>query len=91
MKTLAKKDLKGVVKAWTEKYHVLAPSRMSKGDCIFDTFQEELFTLDYKKPPLLPKAVFLPHNEVVFEIKEIRSATSYRNKILSFSGYAHAT
>ena len=84
MKTLAKKDLKGVIKGWTEKYHVLAPSRMTNGDCMFDTFQEESFTLDYKKPPLLPKAVFLPHTEVVFEAKEnkFREVISARNTIL---------
>jgi hypothetical protein len=69
MKALYKKDLKGVIAAWTEDYRVLAPLRMPKGDPIFDTHQEDLFALDYKKPPLFPKALFLPHNEVVFEAR----------------------
>ena len=84
MKTITKEDFKGVIKSWSEKYHVIAPSRMAQGDCIFDTFQEELFTLDYKKPPLMPKALFLPHNEVIFEIKgnTFRDVISAQNTIL---------
>jgi len=84
MKALDKNDLKGVIAAWMQEHLVLAPVRMSKGDCLFDTYQEDLFTLDYKKPPLFPKALFLPHNEVVFEARanKLREVISARDTIL---------
>jgi hypothetical protein len=70
MKTMAKKDLLKAINIWAKKHDVLSPTNTIQGDCIFDTFQEKTFTLDYKKPPLSPKAVFFPHSEVIFNVEK---------------------
>jgi len=83
MKTIAKKNVKELLRLWAKEYHVLAPTKTTRGDCIFDTFQEDLFTLDYKKP-LSPKSAFFPHNEVIFHVEqnEFREAVSGTKTIL---------
>jgi sulfhydrogenase subunit beta (sulfur reductase) len=84
MKTLAKKDIHRLLKNWAKEYTVLAPSRKASGDCIFESFQEDSFTLDYGKPSLPPKAVFLPHSDVIFKVEndEFREVVSARKIIL---------
>ena len=84
MKTLAKKDLIEAINIWAQKHDVLSPTKTKNGDCIFDTFQEKEFTLDYKKPPLSPKAVFFPHTEVIFKVEknEYRESVSAKNMLL---------
>ncbi len=84
MKTLAKKDINGLLKTWTKEYTVLAPSKKSSGDCIFEPYQEDSFTLDYGKPSLPPKAVFLPHSDVIFRVEknEFRQVVSAKKTIL---------
>jgi sulfhydrogenase subunit beta (sulfur reductase) len=84
MKTLAKKDLIEAINIWAQKHDVLSPTKTKNGDCIFDTFQEKEFTLDYKKPPLSPKAVFFPHTEVIFKVEknEYQESVSAKNMLL---------
>ncbi|MEI8172355.1 MAG: hypothetical protein WCH07_02590, partial [Deltaproteobacteria bacterium] len=84
MKTLAKKDINHLLKIWTKEYTVLAPSRKASGDCIFEPYQEGSFTLDYGKPSLPPKAVFMPHSDVIFNVEnnEFREVVSAKNTIL---------
>jgi formate hydrogenlyase subunit 6/NADH:ubiquinone oxidoreductase subunit I len=84
MKTLVKKDTTHLLKSWAREYTVLAPSKRSSGDCIFESFQEDSFTLDYGKPSLPPKSVFLPHSDVIFEVEknEFRQVVSAEKTIL---------
>ena len=84
MKTLAKKDVIETMNIWTQKHDVLCPTKTTPGDCIFDTFREKTFALDYKKPPLSPKAVFFPHSEVTFKVEknEYREIVSAKNMLL---------
>ncbi len=84
MKTIAKEDLKSMLKTWAEKYDVIAPTKTMQGDCIFDAFQENAFTLDYKKPPLPPKSSLFPHVEVIFQVEnnEFREVVLAHNTIL---------
>jgi ferredoxin len=84
MKTLAKKDLIEAMTIWAQKHDVLCPTQTDSGDCIFDTFREKTFTLDYKKPPLSPKAVFFPHSEITFKVEnnEYREVVSSKNTLL---------
>jgi sulfhydrogenase subunit beta (sulfur reductase) len=84
MKTIAKENVKDLLRSWTKQYQVLVPTRTTQGDCIFDTFQEDSFTLEYKKPPLPPKSVFFPHNEVIFQVvkNEFREVVSANKTIL---------
>lgn len=70
MKTIAKENVKELLRSWTKEYYVLAPAKTTRGDCIFDTFQEDSFTLDYRKPSLPPKSVFFPHSEVIFQVEK---------------------
>jgi sulfhydrogenase subunit beta (sulfur reductase) len=72
MKQLAKTDLPGVLKDWAKNCTVICPSVKPQGDIIFDTFDENTFTLDYGKPSLPPKSFFLPHSEVIFELVDGR-------------------
>jgi sulfhydrogenase subunit beta (sulfur reductase) len=72
MKSLRKQDLSGTLKTWAKQYKVLCPSRGEQGDCVFDAFREETFTLDYKKPHLPPKSSFLPQSEVIFTVENGR-------------------
>jgi formate hydrogenlyase subunit 6/NADH:ubiquinone oxidoreductase subunit I len=84
MKTLAKKDITRLLGTWTEEYTVLAPSKKSSGDCTFEPFREESFTLDYGKPSLSPKSLFLPHSGVTFKVEnnEFRQLVSAEKTIL---------
>lgn len=69
MKTIMKQNIKELLREWAKDYTVFAPTKTTRGDCIFDSFQEDSFTLDYGKPPLPPKSVFLPHSEVIFQVE----------------------
>jgi sulfhydrogenase subunit beta (sulfur reductase) len=84
MKTIAKENVKDLLRSWTKEYHILAPAKTTQGDFIYDTFQEDSFTLDYKKPALPPKSALLPHSEVIFEVSEnvFREVVSANNTIL---------
>ena len=84
MKTLAKKDLVKAINIWADKFEVLSPTKTTNGDCIFDTFQENKFTTDYKKPPLSPKASFFPHTEVIFKVEknEYREVVAAKKMLL---------
>jgi formate hydrogenlyase subunit 6/NADH:ubiquinone oxidoreductase subunit I len=84
MKTIAKKDVKALLSLWTKDHHVLAPCRTAQGDSIFADFSEESFTLDYKKPPLPPKSVFLPHTEVIFTVEngQFKETVTAHNVVL---------
>ncbi len=83
MKTIAKENVKKLLRSWAREHHVLAPTKTTQGDCIFDTFQEDSFTLDHKKP-LWPKSVFLPHSEVIFQVEnnEFREVVTAQQAIL---------
>ena len=72
MKSLAPKDLLRTLQIWSEEYRILCPSRDASGDCVFDSFREETFTLDYRKLPLPPKVRFIPHSEVLFTVEDGR-------------------
>lgn len=84
MKTIMKENIKELLRVWTKEYDVLAPTKTTRGDCMFDTFQEDSFTLDYGKPPLPPKSVFLPHSEVIFRVEKntFREVVTAQNVIL---------
>jgi sulfhydrogenase subunit beta (sulfur reductase) len=84
MKTLAKKDIKDLLKTWAKENNVLAPGKKNSGDCILESFQEDSFTLDYGKPSLPPKSVFLPHDDVIFQVENnnFREIISARKTIL---------
>ena len=79
MKTLAKKDLKKALALWAQQHEILSPVKTMNGDCIFDTYNEDTFTLDYKKPPLSPKSVFFPQAEIIFEVEN----NEYREVIVA--------
>lgn len=72
MKELPKAELKGLLIRWAEEYRVLAPGLKANGDCLFDDFDEESFTLDYGKPPLPPKSVCFPQSEITFTVDKGR-------------------
>jgi sulfhydrogenase subunit beta (sulfur reductase) len=72
MKRLAKTDLPGVLKDWAKNCTVICPGVKPQGDIIFDTFDENTFTVDYGKPSLPPKSFFLPQSEVIFELNDGR-------------------
>jgi sulfhydrogenase subunit beta (sulfur reductase) len=84
MKTIAKKDIKNLLKTWAKEHNVLAPGKQPSGDCILEPFHEDSFTLDYGKPSLPPKGLFLPHNEVIFTVlkNEFREVVSREKTIL---------
>lgn len=69
MKKLAKSELVNLLKHWAEKYRLWAPTRDISGDCLFDTFNEASFTLDYRKSPFLPKSALFPQSEVIFSVE----------------------
>lgn len=69
MKKLAKSELMNLLKHWAGEYRVLAPTLGINGDCLFDTFAVDSFTLDYKKSPFLPKSVLFPQSEVLFAVE----------------------
>jgi sulfhydrogenase subunit beta (sulfur reductase) len=70
MKLLAKKDVPKVLRSWSNKFTILSPSQKEQGDCIFDTFDEETFTIEYRKPPMPQKSSFLPQSEVIFKVDQ---------------------
>jgi formate hydrogenlyase subunit 6/NADH:ubiquinone oxidoreductase subunit I len=84
MKTIAKENIKRMLKTWADEYNVIAPKKTMQGDCIFDSFQEDTFTLDYTKPPLPPKSSLFPHVEVIFQVEnhEFREVVLAHNTIL---------
>jgi len=84
MKTIAKEKVKELLRSWMKEYQVLVPTKTIQGDCLFDTFQEDSFTLDYGKPSLPPKSVFLPHSDVIFSVEknEFREVVSAQKNIL---------
>ncbi|PKN04696.1 MAG: hypothetical protein CVU74_05570, partial [Deltaproteobacteria bacterium HGW-Deltaproteobacteria-9] len=84
MKTLAKKNIIEAMTIWAQKHDVLCPTQTAPGDCIFDTFREKTFTLDYKKPAFSPKAMFFPHSEITFKVEnnEYREVVSSKNTLL---------
>jgi ferredoxin len=84
MKTIAKENVKELLRSWTKEYLVLAPAKTPQGDCVFDAFQEDSFALDYRKPPLPPKSVFFPHSEVIFQVEnnEFREVVTAQKAIM---------
>ena len=70
MKTLARKDLIDVLKAWSRDYTVLSPNKICRDETMFDVFDEQRFTLDYTKPSMPPKASFLPQSDTIFTFDE---------------------
>lgn len=70
MKLLAKKDVPEVLRAWSDNYKILSPSQKEQGDCIFDTFDEDTFTLEYQKPPMPPKSAVFPPSSVLFSVQK---------------------
>lgn len=68
MKRIRKESLKQVLKTWAEKYKVIAPRLTERGECMFDSFDEACFTLDYAKPSLPPKHSLFPQSETVFQV-----------------------
>jgi ferredoxin len=70
MKLLAKKDVPEVLHSWSSRFTILSPSRKEQGDCLFDIFDKETFTLEYRKPPMPQKSSFLPQSEVIFTVDQ---------------------
>lgn len=68
MKLIAKNDVVDVLRMWSSRFSILSPSLKSSGDCIFDTFDAQAFTLEYRKPPMPPKSSFLPQSDVIFTV-----------------------
>jgi len=69
MKILDKKHLITVIKNWAERYRVISPVRTSHNETIFDIFDENTFTLDYTKPSMPPKSLYLPQSETIFTVE----------------------
>lgn len=84
MKQLAKSEIKNLLNHWAGEYRVLAPTLGAQGDCLLDTFDEDSFTLDYKKTPLPPKSAFFPQSETIFAVEngEYREVVSARKTLL---------
>ncbi len=70
MKRIHKESLKEALKAWAEKYRVIAPRLTERDERIFDTFDEAWFTLDYAKPSLPLKHALFPQSEAVFQVDQ---------------------
>ncbi|MCE5275289.1 MAG: 4Fe-4S dicluster domain-containing protein [Syntrophaceae bacterium] len=70
MKLLAKENVPEVLRAWSGQYKILCPAKKEQGDCIFDTFDEDTFTLDYRKPPMPPKSAVFPPSSVLFSVQQ---------------------
>ena len=70
MKRIHKESLKEALKAWAEKYRVIAPRLTERDERIFDTFDEAWFTLDYAKPSLPLKHALFPQSEAVFRVDQ---------------------
>ena len=70
MKRIHKESLKEALKAWEEKYRVIAPRLTERDERIFDTFDEAWFTLDYAKPSLPLKHALFPQSEAVFQVDQ---------------------
>jgi len=71
MKSLKKDHLGPVLSSWAERFRLFAPVRGINGEFIFQQFQGK-FDLDYKKPNLPPKSVFMPQSEIIFEVENNR-------------------
>jgi ferredoxin len=84
MKTITKQKIRSMLKIWEEKYNIIAPTKTSQGDSIFDTFQDDTFTIDYAKPPLPPKSSLFPQVEVIFQVEnnEFREVVLAQDTIL---------
>ena len=70
MKALPKTQVKEVLAAWSKSCRVFAPVRKDQGDVLVDLFDGPSFTLEYGKPPLPPKSVYLPHSEVIYRVEQ---------------------
>ncbi len=70
MKRIRKDSLKEVLKEWAAERTVIAPRRTERGECIYDTFDEESFTLDIAKPSSPPKRSLFPQSEVIFQVEQ---------------------
>jgi sulfhydrogenase subunit beta (sulfur reductase) len=70
MKRLDKKHLISVLKDWAKNFTVIAPQKKDHDECMFDTFDEATFTLDYSKSSVPPKQALFPQNEVIFRIED---------------------
>lgn len=70
MKLIAKKDVVHVLNQWSETMSILAPCLLANGDCVFDAFDASTFTLEYRKPPMPPKASYLPQDETMFSVRD---------------------
>lgn len=68
MKLIAKKDVVDVLRSWSSSYSILSPTLKEQGDCVFDTFNPDTFTLEYRKPSMPFKSSFLPQSEVIFTV-----------------------
>lgn len=85
MKRIHKAMMKDVLKVWSADYRVIAPHAKERGECMFDTFDEETFTLDYTKPSLPPKYALFPQSEVIFRIENSNYLqTVGKDKVLIF-------
>jgi sulfhydrogenase subunit beta (sulfur reductase) len=84
MKKMAKSELKTLLKHWSREYRVFAPTLGAGGDCLLDTFDEDSFTLDYRKTPLPPKSAFFPQSEAIFVVEkgEYREVVSAKKTLL---------
>lgn len=69
MKLIAKKDIVHVLRTWSSSYSILSPTLKEQGDCVFDTFDPDTFTLEYRKPPMPMKSSFLPQSETIFKVE----------------------
>ena len=72
MKSLKKDRLVSVLNSWAEHFRLFAPVNGMNGEPLFNTFQEQDFVLDYKKPSLPPKSALMPQSEILFEVENDR-------------------
>lgn len=84
MKKIEKKHVAALLKELSGTYEILAPIKKDQGECMFDAFQEDAFTLDYAKLSLPPKQAFFPQIEQIFSIEkgEYTQTTHEAKKLL---------
>ncbi len=44
--------------------------KKNRDECMFDGYDEDSFTLDYRKPSLPPKQALLPQSDVIFHVED---------------------
>ncbi|HOJ15356.1 MAG TPA: 4Fe-4S dicluster domain-containing protein, partial [Deltaproteobacteria bacterium] len=80
MKLIEKTKIKGVLAEWSKDFNVLCPSLTPNGDCLFDDFDPQTFTLEYRKPSMPQKRSCFPQAEKIFDVREGSFVPAYNHK-----------